>query len=812
MKRSVLIVFLTCCILPTLLAQRIKEISLKFDEDDFYFEESKRGLGISSGKHAIQYGYDTSEPGLPYVIVHVLIGSNEQFEGVTFDSEKAPIRQQVSMRRNPDYLNGHKDSTRCHVNEAEYTKAIYPTQNVKYAGTHVVDGYKYISLLVCPFTYRSQEKQLEQFSSMHLNVRLVQNVSDNSQRGGRAMRNIVENLVVNGDDMNLLYGTQESHKRVRSDGGGISSSAPFDYLIITADSLRGTYQKLANWKTRKGVPTRIITVEEIDTTFSGTDSISLPYYNWNLYLAIKRAIKSYKENFDIKYVLLGGDSDMIPTPKCYYQYDTLYHQSLRHDSGRTPCDFYYACIAKGENESGFLWDKADDHEMGSYLDQIDYHPQVFLTRLSTNTIADAEIQVQRIIDYEKNPPADAWRKELLMAGCEFNHTENGVLRPISDVEEKGNLIWNHISPIWYDSNRFRFYDTWTDHPLEANYDVTATHFNEQLEKGFPFIHVDTHGGYDCFLLEKFGTNLHYFYNNSDAYNFQNPFYSIIVTSACYTNDFYQGVSLSESLMRNPNGGIIGYWGHAKSMVGLDDETMLSALDIFNLRFYRSIFQSNEPRFGEAATLTKLAFIAEYDNNHPDHNMPYSNPYRTYLFTLNPLGDPEMPIYIEQPKEFYYKDFYFENDSVLYLNFTDYPDECNLCIMSLDDNGASYYSNETVSFGTLAIDGITLNLPSTHNYSLCFTQAGYKPYVLNLYRNGYVQNDTIANDAIVLSNQVQIGSNVTTAQPIGPVSVEQGRLVIRAPQGTTIKNNFTLKKGASLTIDSTIEAITNVPEE
>lgn len=807
MKRSVLIVFLTCCILPTLLAQRIKEISLKFDEDDFYFEESKRGLGISSGKHAIQYGYDTSEPGLPYVIVHVLIGSNEQFEGVTFDSEKAPIRQQVSMRRNPDYLNGHKDSTRCHVNEAEYTKAIYPAQNVKYVGSHVVDGYKYITLLVCPFTYRSQERLLEQCSSINLSVRLVQNVSEVVQQGGRAMRNIIERLVVNGDDMTLLYGTQESHKRMRN-GRGISSSDPFDYLIITADSLRSTYQKLADWKTRKGVPTRIITVEEIDTTFSGTNSH--PPYSWTLYLAIKRAIKSYKENFDIKYVLLGGDSDMIPTPKCYYQYDTLYHQSLHHETGRTPCDFYYACIGKGDTESGFEWDKANDHEMGTFLDQIDYHPQVFLTRLSTNSIADAEIQVQRIIDYEKNPPINAWRKELLMAGCEFNQTEYGVLRPISDVEAKGELLWNHISPLWYNSNRFRFYDTWTDHPLEANYDVTATHFNEQLEMGFPFIHVDTHGGYDCFQLEKYGTNLHYFYNNSDAYNFQNPFYSIIVTSACNTNDFYQGVSLSESLMRNPNGGIIGFWGHARPMVGLDDETMISALDVFNLRFYESIFEANEPRFGEAATLTKLSFITDYEQNNPNQSMPYSNPYRTYLFTLNPLGDPEMPIYKEQPQDFYYKDFYFENDSVLYLNFTDYPEECDLCIMSLDDNGASYYSNETVSFGTLAIDGITLNLPSTHNYSLCFTQAGYKPYVLNLYRNGYVQNDTIANDAIVLSNQVQIGRDVTTAQPIGPVSVEQGQLVIRAPQGATIKNNFTLKKGASLTIDSTIEAITNVP--
>lgn len=47
---------------------------------------------------------------------------------------------------------------------------------------------------------------------------------------------------------------------------------------------------------------------------------------------------------------------------------------------------------------------------------------------------------------------------------------------------------------------------------------------------------------------------------------------------------------------------------------------------------------------------------------------------------------------------------------------------------------------------------------------------------------------------------------------GPVVVEKNQMTIKAPNGVTIKNNFTLKKGASLVIDPTIQYISHSNNE
>lgn len=69
-----------------------------------------------------------------------------------------------------------------------------------------------------------------------------------------------------------------------------------------------------------------------------------------------------------------------------------------------------------------------------------------------------------------------------------------------------------------------------------------------------------------------------------------------------------------------------------------------------------------------------------------------------------------------------------------------------------------------------------------------------------------------NLPIVWSNQAMIGRNVTTTKPQGPVIVEKDQMTIKAPNGVTLKNNFSLKKGASLVIDPTIQHIIHAPVE
>lgn len=44
-----------------------------------------------------------------------------------------------------------------------------------------------------------------------------------------------------------------------------------DYIIITNNALKGEFQRLANWKTQKGVPTLIKDIESIGEEYQGSD-------------------------------------------------------------------------------------------------------------------------------------------------------------------------------------------------------------------------------------------------------------------------------------------------------------------------------------------------------------------------------------------------------------------------------------------------------------------------------------------------------------------------------------------------------------
>ena len=84
-----------------------------------------------------------------------------------------------------------------------------------------------------------------------------------------------------------------------------------DYIIITSDSLRESFQKLADWKTKKGIPTIIQSVEEINIEYPGGD---LQEKIRNYLLNVRK-----RWNADGMYILFGGDVNVVPTRTYQYQ-------------------------------------------------------------------------------------------------------------------------------------------------------------------------------------------------------------------------------------------------------------------------------------------------------------------------------------------------------------------------------------------------------------------------------------------------------------------------------------------------------------
>ena len=155
-----------------------------------------------------------------------------------------------------------------------------------------------------------------------------------------------------------------------------------EYLIITNEALKDKFRILADWKTKKGIPAIIETVEEISTTYTGSD--------------IQEKIRNYlvdvKRNYGSMFVLLGGDTNIIPARVKKSRYSK--------NKDWVAVDFYYTCVDNGNwNKNGNnIYYEADKID---FEDSKDWGVSFKLGRAPVETLEEAEVFVNKVIHYEK---------------------------------------------------------------------------------------------------------------------------------------------------------------------------------------------------------------------------------------------------------------------------------------------------------------------------------------------------------------------------------------------------------------------------
>ena len=636
-------------------------------------------------------------------------------------------------------------------------------------GTQYLDGFVYLSFLLCPFRYYPQEQILTLLNHVELDITVTESphVLTSFHNKRDVMKDVITRRVINKEDISDLYYpfTQSSLLSTLN-----NSSDSVEYLIITSDSLKSAFMKLARWKTIKGVRTKVLTLEEISPYVHSWSNIP---YNINA-IEVKQAIKPYKDN-GTQYVLLAGDANIIPVAQCYIKYEPQTSGAIT-----TPCDLFYDCYGAG-NSWDLTWDANGNGIMGEVSDNVDYQPQLWVTRLSVSSLEEAEIQVERIIEYEMHPKMDGWTNNILMAGSQLYQTQPINGRPVSDSEMRGDLIYQDVYAKWDDCERFQFYDTWTSHIDRAAYEMNTNHLHDLLNTGFTLFNMDAHGNANRWKLEVDSFKI------SDALSYTNPRYSILLTTACHTNALDSIPFLGESFMKNPNGGVLAYWGSSRyGWLNANSYFALGPSDQFNMAFYNALFDNTS----QYKHLGKIAAEAKSYCSVP--NMPYTDPNRWLLFSINVLGDPEMHIYTERPKLMDDTEIFW--DDGLHITYGINLEGRKVCIMSLDDMGESYF-RVYEDYETMQLDYET---PAS-DFSVCVTKPGYVPIVLYVFHNGYLQNEILTENSICISNHVMVGSDVTILKPEGPVVVEKGKTSLIGPQSVTINNNFKIEKGAELYI-------------
>ena len=189
--------------------QNTKNLALSYNPDDFIYDyNSSNELIIKSDKHTVTYDSDTLKPALPYISFHFLIDKNMDFDTINYQATDSCIFENVKLQANPKIIPTNVKNTGFSQRIVEYDEAVYPNKNVLYHGTHIMDGYKMVTLSVCPYIYDNMSKRLRLITTLDIALSLKPAASTRngiSPYIGTAMRSVVNNLICNKEDLDTYY-------------------------------------------------------------------------------------------------------------------------------------------------------------------------------------------------------------------------------------------------------------------------------------------------------------------------------------------------------------------------------------------------------------------------------------------------------------------------------------------------------------------------------------------------------------------------------------------------------------------------------
>lgn len=733
-----------------------KEVRLHFDASDFTLTQENGAYSISSSKFPTVFDTDTLSPALPYFLVNVLVSPSQEFQSLSVSGQETLLYGGIDLTPNKLPVPTNALNTYAPNQTVSYTKPSYPQESVRYLSMHTLGSYKYVSLMVCPLRYDAGTRSLHLISDMRILLSMSHNstvalfaTDIQSISHQEKMREEIKRMVFNQEDVDELYPVVTEKV--------MANYFPTRYLIITNDSLKPAFQKLANWKTTKGIKSKVLTVEEINRQYN--DSI-VP-------MRIKRAIMQYKGKVD--YVLLGGDTEVVPSLHCMLDFKRVFGKSFKTPTKDTPGDMYYACL------SDLDWDKNKNGFFGEKEDSISVLSDLAVSRLSVSNLEEAEMIVDKLVNYEMSPNLQQFSDSILMCA--------NTISIINSAQDKSDDLYNScIKPYW-NGTRMRLYDNYTDFEGGADYDFTPLHLQEQLSRGYLLVDVIAHGwnnlwGYLEYRTPKPVDSDNY--KKDLAEQLVNPKYTTITSISCNVNQFDMAndtLCLSESFMRNINSNVLAFVGNSREGIFPNEENLMYYL-------YKGVF-AYHMSFAEALSYAKNTYSATFSK--PE--------WRWLLLGLNALGDPEAHLYLSKPKRFNDVQIQYANHQVLIkLN----EDSCSVCLSKIDNDGKlQFYRIQTPKTPTYTFEEIP------DEFTLCITKQGFVPYCVNVVKSDsgeiYLQNIVINDNSVVTGNHIYVGKDVNRGTPQGPVQIQTGETLLQASQSVILKNAFQVAKGASLKI-------------
>ena len=387
--------------------------------------------------------------------------------------------------------------------------------------------------------------------------------------------------------------------------------SPVAYVIVTNDAMASAFQRLADWKTQSGVPAVVRTLSFIKQQYPlGADDAE----------RVRLFLRDAYSRWGTKWVLLGGDTDVIPTR---FAVTTYYGGEI------IATDLYFSCLDGNWNADG-------DSNYGEGAvsfppapgDSADLLPEVYVGRAPASTPAEAEVLVDKALKYEREPVADYMNNVLSFAEVLFPQPWSpGQATQLDGAE----LIDYDLLPILDTVPRVhavRLYENYSDPRWRAgSIHETKAVVVDSLNRGY---NIAVHIGHGYRNVMSVGNdNL----SNLDATACTNGDRVMNLYAINCNSTAIDYPCIAEAFMKAPGGGAVTVIGSTR----FDFPTYGRQ---YKKEYFQLLYEQNVSAVGELHARQKLPFVSQAG---------YDGVHRWTQMALVLLGDPELHIYTDTPR-------------------------------------------------------------------------------------------------------------------------------------------------------------------
>ena len=549
--RLIVLASITLCVSPLLLMAMEFQYTVEFSRADFIFDKVMN-YDIVSFKDGDWINI-VGKPMLPAKEIKIAVPAGMAVTGIrVVNNQSMPIIGEYTIfpsqpPRRTSIANDHIPFVK--PDEKTYLSANpYPLQLVEFVNQTDLAGQGIAVIRLYPLQYIPSEKMIT------LNIRICFVIEGthgykcgdylSSEKDREKYERIVKDMVINPADVRLSKSPNGSPVSRTLTGG------PYEHVVISRSADTTYWKPLAEWYTKRGLRSTIVTTSWIYSNYTGSDN------QQKIRNFIIEADKSVVQGgWETDYVLICGEDGDVP-----FKDKTYVSESI-------PSDQYY----------------------GDYDD--DWIYEVYVGRSTARGSTEINRFINKVLKYEKAPPLTNYTLDVTLLGMDLSTVAfDGYLT-------RGEYLKRRIDD-WYVPSRF---------VIDSIYDTHAsnhrTDFINALNDGQNLVNHADHGNSTVMCT---GDRNHGWYiSNTTVDGFtNNDRMSIIYSVGCHCNEMdYNDCIAEHFVIYNDLQAGIAFTGNTRSgWFYLGDPYSLSfQLDQY---WWRGLFDYQNNILGEALAYTK----------------------------------------------------------------------------------------------------------------------------------------------------------------------------------------------------------------